>query len=203
MKILHIDSSILGDQSISRKLSGAVVRQLLKIEPGSAVTYRDLAGSPLPQFSANIAAGVYAASDKDFQPSADLAPLCDALAGVLNADVIVIGAPMYNLTIPSQLKSWLDALAVPGKTFAYSSDGVKGLLGEKRVIIASSRGGFYGPESLSAGNEHQESYLRSFFGFLGVTRFEVIRAEGVRISPEIAEQALGDALLAVSNLEAA
>jgi FMN-dependent NADH-azoreductase len=125
------------------------------------------------------------------------------LEEVLGANVIVIGAPMYNFSIPSQLKSWLDALAVPGKTFSYDANGAKGLLGDKRVIVASSRGNFYGPESPVASAEHHETYLRSFFGFLGVTQIEIVRAEGVKISPELAQTAVAAALEQAGQLKAA
>lgn len=202
MKILHIDSSIQGERSISRTLSAAVVAQLCAVAPGSQVVYRDLAAAPLPQFSTEIAAAVYAID----QATADLhdaSPLCDALNEVLAAETIVIGAPMYNFSVPSQLKSWLDAIAVPGKTFTYGPEGVAGLLGDKRVIVASARGGFYGAESPAAAMEHHETYLRAFLGFLGITKFEVVRAEGVRISPEIAEQQVNDALEQVARLRAA
>lgn len=203
MHILHIDSSIQGDQSVSRKLSAAIVQRLRAVSPGSHTTYRDLAAEPLPQFSAAVAATVGNAAAEDPHGNAEIAPLCNALREVLAADTIVIGAPMYNFSVPSQLKSWLDALAVPGKTFSYGPEGVKGMLGDKRVIVASARGGFYGPDSPAAGNEHHETYLRSFFGFLGVTQFEVIRAEGVRVAPEVAERAISDALNQVAQLRAA
>lgn len=199
MHILHLDSSIQGDQSVSRKLSAAIVQRLRDASPGARVTYRDLAAAPLPQFSAAVAAAVGA----EPHAHAEAAPLCAALQELLAADAVVIGAPMYNFSVPTQLKSWLDAVAVPGKTFSYGPEGVKGLLGGKRVIVASARGGFYGPDSPAAAAEHHETYLRAFFGFLGVEDFEVIRAEGVRIAPEIAERAVDDALAQVAQLRAA
>lgn len=198
MNILHIDSSIQGDQSITRSLSSAIVSHLRDQLPGARVSYRDVAATPLPQFS-----GEAIPADPAIAPTPTARELGAALEEVLAADVLVIGAPMYNFGIPSQLKSWLDALAVPGRTFRYGSDGVEGLLGEKRVIIASSRGGFYGPESPMAALEHQESYLRAFFGFLGVTRLEVVGAEGVRISPERADVAMRQALTQIAQLRAA
>lgn len=202
MKILHIDSSIQGELSVSRKLSAAIVARLRSVVPDSIVSYRDLASHPLPQFSSDVVAALQALGSGAEVPQA-ATPLFDALNELLGADTIVIGAPMYNFSVPTQLKSWMDAVAVPGKTFSYGPDGVKGLLGEKRVIIASARGGFYGPESPAAAAEHHETYLRAFLGFLGITRFEVIRAEGVRIDPQIAERAIDDAMTKVSELLAA
>lgn len=202
MKILHIDSSIQGELSVSRKLSAAIVARLRSVAPDSVVIYRDLASQPLPQFSSDVVAAFQAIGSGAEVPQS-AAPLCDALNELLDADTIVIGAPMYNFSVPTQLKSWLDAIAVPGKTFNYGPEGVKGLLGDKRVIVASARGGFYGPDSPAAAAEHHETYLRAFLEFLGVSRFEVIRAEGVRIDPRIAERAIDDAMTQVSGLLAA
>ena len=190
MNILHIDSSILGEHSISRQLSAAIAARLQATTPGATVHYRDLAAQPLPQFTAAPSA-------------ADGAALSHALEQVLAADVIVIGAPMYNFAIPSQLKSWLDALAVPGKTFQYGANGPEGLLGAKRVIIASTRGGYYGADTPMAALEHQESHLRSFLAFLGVTQLEIVRAEGVKVSDEARAQALSTAFAQIGALQAA
>jgi FMN-dependent NADH-azoreductase len=125
-----------------------------------------------------------------------------ALADFLAADVIVIGAPMYNFSIPSQLKAWIDRLAVAGKTFRYTEKGPQGLVPDKRVIVASSRGGFYGPETPAAFLDHQESYLRGLFGFLGITDVTFIRAEGVNLGPEQRSAALDGASAAVAKLAA-
>lgn len=202
MNILHIDSSIQGELSVSRKISKAVVSRLKEISPQSPVIYRDLATDPLPQISPQVIAATHAV-DGATHAASEASALTEALDQVLGADVIVIGAPMYNFSIPTQLKTWLDAIAVPGKTFSYGPEGMRGLLGEKRVVVASARGGFYGPDSPAASAEHHETYLRAFFGFLGVTRFEVIRAEGVRIAPEIAERAIEAALTQAIHLQAA
>lgn len=202
MKILHIDSSILGEHSVSRKLSAAIVGRIISISPSSAVVYRDLAQHPIPQFSpavAQFAAGVFPAAESE----RDVEALQQVLEEVLQADVLVIGAPMYNFSIPSQLKSWLDALIVPGKTFRYSAQRVEGLLAGKRVIIASSRGGYYGPDSPSAAAEHQESLLRSLLGFVGITDIQVVRAEGVRMGEDIAAAAIAAALDQAAQLELA
>jgi FMN-dependent NADH-azoreductase len=204
MNLLRIDSSILGDHSASRQISVAVVARLTQLTPGAQVTYRDLATEPLPQFSGAVAlAGSIPAAQQSDAQRRDTATLARVLEEVLAADVIVIGAPLYNLSIPSQLKSWLDALAVPGKTFRCGDSGVEGLLGRKRVIIASARGGFYGPGTPAAAVEHQEGYLRSFLGFLGITKLEVVRAEGVKVSTEHAQGALQGALQQAAQLEAA
>lgn len=190
MNILHIDSSVLGDHSVSRQLSAAIVARLQAAASNTSVQYRDLAARPLPQFTTAPSA-------------AEAAELAGALEQLLAADVIVIGAPMYNFAIPTQLKSWLDALAVPGKTFQYGANGPEGLLGAKRVIIASARGGYYGAGTPAAGVEHQESYLQSFLGFLGIRQLEIVRAEGVKVSDEAKAQSLTAALAQIAALQAA
>ncbi|SDX53786.1 FMN-dependent NADH-azoreductase [Lysobacter enzymogenes] len=200
MNILHIDSSILEDQSVSRKLSAAIVSRLRALSPGAGVVYRDLNLDPLPQLNTANAAALNPAVPAD---SIEVRALNVALEQVLAADAIVIGAPMYNFSVPAPLKAWLDALAVPGKTFSYGDGGVRGLLGEKRVIVASSRGGVYAPESPMAALDHHESYLRAFFGFLGVTRLEFVRAEGVRLGEDEAQRAVAGALEQVERLRAA
>ena len=117
--------------------------------------------------------------------------------------IVVLGAPMYNFTIPSQLKAWIDRILVAGKTFKYSAQGFEGLAGNKRVIVAISRGGFYGAGAKAAASEHLETYLRWVFGFIGVNNPEFISADGVQIGPEHREKALAGALQAAGNLDAA
>jgi FMN-dependent NADH-azoreductase len=111
----------------------------------------------------------------------------------LSADVIVIGAPMYNFSIPSSLKAWIDRVMVAGKTFRYTESGPEGLAGGKKVIVASSRGGFYGDDSGRAHLDFQEDYLRQVFGFVGITDIEFVRAEGIGMGPDYRAKALTDA----------
>lgn len=200
MNILHIDSSILGDQSVSRKLSAAILSKLRALAPGADVVYRDLNSEPLPALTTANAAALDPAASAD---NDEVRALNAALAQVLAADAIVVGAPMYNFSVPAPLKAWLDALAVPGKTFGYENGAPKGLLGAKRVIVASSRGGVYAPQTPMAALEHHENYLRAFFGFLGVTQLEFVRAEGLKMGPEQAERAVAGALEQVEQLRAA
>jgi FMN-dependent NADH-azoreductase len=124
------------------------------------------------------------------------------LAEFLAADIIVVGAPMYNFAISSQLKAWIDRLAVAGKTFRYSDKGAEGLAGGKRVLIASSRGGYYGPQAPAAFLDHQETYLRGIFGFFGVTDLTFIRAEGVALGAEQRAKSIDAARLAIEGLAA-
>jgi len=191
MKLLHLDSSILGDNSASRELSAAIVARWQDALPGLTVAYRDLAGTPLPHLSGGSLAG------------ADPAEVADAqrvLQEFLDADVIVIGAPMYNFGVPSTLKAWIDRVAVAGKTFRYTENGPEGLAKGKRLVIASGRGGIYGDSSPA---DFQEAYLRQVFGFLGISDIEFVRAEGVAYSPQHRTDAMTAAHAAIPALRKA
>jgi FMN-dependent NADH-azoreductase len=202
MKILHIDSSVLGSHSVSRVVSAAIMDRLRKATPGLQTVYRDLASTPLAHLSgSHLAAAQGAAAEAEVQQ--DLAIGQAVLEEFLAADIVVLGAPMYNFTIPSQLKAWIDRIVVADKTFKYGAQGVEGLAGNKRVIVAISRGGFYGTDTQAAAGEHVESYLRWVFGFIGVKNLEFISADGVQVGPEYREKALTGALEAATNLRAA
>jgi FMN-dependent NADH-azoreductase len=202
MKLLHIDSSVLGPHSISRQVSAAIVDRLRQATPDLEVTYRDLTTMPLAHLTgSHLAAGQGAVPEATLQQ--DLAAGQAVLEEFLAADIVVLGAPMYNFTIPSQLKAWIDRVLVAGKTFKYSAAGVEGLAGNKRVIVAISRGGFYGAGTPAAVGEHLETYLRWVFGFIGVQNPEFISADGIQIGPEHREKALAGALQAATNLHAA
>lgn len=159
MKLLHIDSSVLGAHSVSRQVSAAIVARLRQATPSLDVHYRDLTQTPLAHLSgSHLAAAQGAPAPAELAP--DLAASQAALAEFLAADIVVIGAPMYNFTIPSQLKAWIDRILVAGKTFKYDANGPQGLAGTKRVIVAISRGGYYGADTPAALGEHLETYLR-------------------------------------------
>jgi FMN-dependent NADH-azoreductase len=188
MNLLHIDSSILGDASASRELTRAIVERLQEEEPGLRVTHRDLAAAPLPHFSAESLTGqVPTAAARD----------AAVLEEFLAAKIIVIGAPLYNFSLPSQLKAWIDRVSIKGRTFRYGPQGPEGLAGGRRVIVAVSRGGVY---ETNAGTEFAESYLKFLFGFLGVTDLTFVRAEGVNISAEHRTRALSGAHTAIAAL---
>jgi FMN-dependent NADH-azoreductase len=202
MKLLHIDSSVLGPHSVSRQVSAAIVERLRKTTPRLEVVYRDLGSTPLAHLSGSyLAAAQGAAPEPALQQ--DLATGQAVMNEFLAADIVALGAPMYNFTIPSQLKAWIDRILVAGKTFKYGPQGAEGLAGNKRVIVAISRGGFYGPGTPAAVGEHLETYLRWVFGFIGVTDLEFISADGVGVGPEYREKALAGALQAATNLHAA
>ena len=201
MNLLHIDASVLGDHSVSRQVSAAITARLQAANPDVTVVYRDLAAAPLAHLTGlHLAAGQGAeVPDHITREHADAQA---ALAEFLAADTVVIGAPMYNFTLPSQLKAWIDRILIAGKTFRYTASGPEGLAGNKRVIVAISRGGFYGPGGNVAA-EHLESYLRTVFGFIGITDLTFIAADGIQIGPEQRAKAVSGALQAASELRAA
>jgi len=202
MKLLHVDSSILGPGSVSRHLSAAVVAAQRAAHPGLEVSRLDLASDPIGHLS-----GLHLAAQQGTAPEApalqaDVAAGEAALTAFLAADIVVVGAPMYNFGIPSQLKAWVDRLAVAGRTFRYTETGVEGLAGDKKLIIASSRGGFYGAETPAAFLDHQENYLRGVFGFFGITDVTFIRAEGVALGEAERQQAIEGAEAEIKKLAA-
>ncbi|HEX3845896.1 MAG TPA: NAD(P)H-dependent oxidoreductase [Steroidobacteraceae bacterium] len=194
MKLLHIDSSVLGPGSASRALSADIVARQVKLHPGIEVVYRDLAADPALHLSPVHLAAWQGQAVSDAQLGADLAKGGAYLQELFDADIIVIGAPMYNFSIPSQLKSWIDRVVVAGKTFRYGPNGAEGLLsGSKKIFVASSRGNVYTPGSPAAPFEHHESYLTSVLGFIGLTDVTVVRAEGLALGPEAREASLSNA----------
>lgn len=202
MKLLHINSSILGGNSARRVLSAAIADQLAKATPGLDIVYRDLAAEPLPHLTGELFAARQGVVPETPAIQKDIAASEAVLDEFLHADIVVIGAPMYNFGIPSQLKAWIDRIAVAGKTFRYGAAGPEGLVGGKRVIVAISRSGLYGPGIPTAAFEHVESYLRAVFGFLGVTDLKIIVAESLAMGSEQRDKAMGDALQTVAQLPA-
>jgi FMN-dependent NADH-azoreductase len=180
MKLLHIDSSVLGDNSVSRQLTSEVVAEWRSKHPGTAVDYLDLAVSAPSHLDAD-SLGFRAPAGTEFteRQRAENAVSEKLVSQFLAADVVVIGAPFYNFSIPSQLKAWIDRIAQVGRTFKYTEKGPVGLAGGKTVIVAITRGGIYSTSEGGQAMEHQESYLRVVLGFLGVTDVRFVRAEGV------------------------
>jgi FMN-dependent NADH-azoreductase len=192
MKLLHIDSSITGEHSVSRSLTASIVARLVAAAPSLDIVTRDLATDPLPHVDLASLPG-------------DGGDAAIASTGILDeflaADIVVIGAPMYNFTLPSQLKAWIDRILVSGRTFRYGAEGPEGLAGGKRVIVAISRGGFSGPGSPAAAFEHLETYLGGVFGFIGIAP-EFVIAEGVMAGPEHRTAALDKAGKTITALAA-
>lgn len=201
MKLLHIDSSILGDNSASRQLSREVVEAWKAAEPGVTVTYRDLAADAISHFSAQtlVAAGTSAElRDAALKHEADLS--ASAMAEFLAADAVVIAAPMYNFSIPTQLKAWIDRIAVAGQTFRYTEAGPEGLCGGKKLVIVSTAGGLHAGQPSGVGHEE---YLKLMFGFLGITDIEFVRAEGLAYGDDMRTKAMSEASLQIGQQFAA
>lgn len=184
MKILHLDSSINGANSVTRELSRSIVDRLTAQNPDAHVVYRDLSAWPLAHLTLEAFADTSVVEE------------------FLDSDVIVIGAPMYNFGIPSTLKAWIDRISIAGKTFRYTANGPEGLAGGRKVYVASSRGGYYGAGAPAAAFEHQESYLRAVFALMGVTDLTFVHAEGVNIGPDVRAQAIENARGEVLKLAA-
>lgn len=188
MKLLHIDSSILGDHSASRQLSRSVVQAWQAGHPDTQVVYRDLASDALGHFSgASLAAAGTPIEGRDAAQKQEVQTNEAILEEFLSSDVLVIGAPMYNFTIPSQLKAWIDRITVAGRTFRYTEAGPEGLCSGKKVIIVSTAGGLHAGQPSSAG---QDELLKVLFGFLGVTDLQFVSAHGLAYGEEPRANAL-------------
>ena len=201
MKLLHIDSAITGQQSVSRQLTAQITAAWQAAHPGLEVEYLDLVADAPAHFTMDAMAprtgqteGLSAAQQRENAVSERL------VSQFLAADVVVIGAPFYNFTIPSQLKAWIDRLAQPGRTFRYTANGPEGLAKDKTLIVASSRGGVYSTSAAGREMEHQESYLQTIFGFFGVTDVRFVRAEGIGKGEEAKQQALAQAQQQIAAL---
>ena len=197
MKLLHIDSSILGDNSASRQLSAGVVKAWQAADAGVEVTYRDLASEAINHFSGATLGALGTAADlRDAAQKHEAELSASSLAEFLAADAIVVGAPMYNFTIPTQLKAWIDRIAVAGQTFRYTEAGPEGLCGNKKVIIVSTAGGLHAGQASGAAHE---GYLKLLFGFLGITNIEIVRAEGLAYGDEVRSKSLSDANVLINE----
>ena len=181
MTILKIDSSITGEHSVSRKLTAAALAQLVAERSDATVVARDLVAQPLD----HVTLAAFADTD--------------VLDEFLAADTVIVGAPMYNFGIPSQLKAWIDRITIAGTTFRYSAEGrPEGLVGDKKVIVAISRGGFY---EEGGAMEFVETYLKGVFGFIGIAP-EFVHADGIAVGPEQRDAGIANGLAEVEKLAA-
>jgi FMN-dependent NADH-azoreductase len=181
MQILHLDSSIQGDDSVSRRLTAALVRALREDAPDAVVNHRDLAADPIPHLNGAIAGGFRDTGAHQLNEFTQTERTRSEIlvTELLASDVIVVGAPMYNFSVPTQLKAWIDRIVQPGRTFRFSPAGAVGQATGIRAVVASSRGGVYSP-ALAHALDFQENYLRAIFGFIGIADVQFVRAEGVK-----------------------
>jgi FMN-dependent NADH-azoreductase len=180
--ILVLNSSLNGSASVSDVLVEEAVAQLQRAHPGAQVVHRDLAREPIPHLTPATFAGVRAVPTT--APEHAARALSDELIAELKAAThVVIGAPMYNFSIPSTLRTWFDHVLRPGATFSYSAAGPKGLVEDKPVIVIEARGGLYS-EGPGVALDFQEPYLRQLFGFIGLTDVRFVRAEKIGFGAE-------------------
>jgi len=192
-KLLFVTSSIFGADSKSRQLGREFVDHWIRRHPGTTVVERDLAAEPLPHVTAAIMAAASTPADKRTPEQATTAATADRLIEELEqADTIVLAVPMYNFSVPSTLKAWIDHVARAGRTFRYTEQGPVGLLTGKRVFVVGARGGVYSSGPAKALDFH-EPYLRGMLGFLGLTDVSFVHAEGLAVGAEAATASLSGA----------
>ncbi|WP_246297751.1 FMN-dependent NADH-azoreductase [Tardiphaga robiniae] len=200
--ILHIDSSILGGYSVSRTLTAEIVAKQQALHPGARVIRRDLVVDAAMHLSDAHMAVFQGGEVANPALGQDLATGGAYIDDLFAADIIVIGAPMYNFTIPTQLKGWVDRVCVAGRTFQYGPNGPEGLVTGKKVFVASARGGVYTGESPAAGLDYQETYLGAVLAFIGLTDITIIRAEGLAIGEAAKAEAVASAKAQIEALAA-
>ncbi len=192
--VLSIESSPLGDYSISRQLSAKILAELRAKHPNAHVVTRDLAASPLPHLDATVVGSFFTSPDQRSEAqNAALKLSDDCVDELISADIIVIGAPMWNFGIPSSLKAWVDHVIRVGRTFQYTANGPEVILPPgKKVIVASSRGSVISTGPMQA-MDHQESHLKTVLGFIGIHDVYYVRAEGVARGEEALKTAMATA----------
>jgi FMN-dependent NADH-azoreductase len=198
-KVLIIDSAVTGDASVSRKLTAELAERLTRRDPTVSIVRRDIGANPIPHLTAETV-GAIRGAPADSQVASDALALSDALvAEVKDADVIVLGAPMYNFGMSSTLKTWFDHILRAGVTFRYTAEGPEGLVKDKKAIVVESRAGFYS-DGPAAAMDHQEPHIRTLLGFMGVTDVTFVRAEKLAFGPEAASAAIAEAVERLDTL---
>jgi len=192
--LLFVASSASGGQSKSRLIAEEFVSAWRASHPGTKLIVRDLGADPVPHFAGEHLAALSATPEHRTNAQRELIAASDTLIEEVEAaDTIVIAAPMYNFTIASTLKAWIDHVTRAGRTFRYAAQGPEGLLKDKKVFVVTGRGGFYSGESPMKAYDFQEPYLRTILGFLGLTDVSFIHVEGQMVSPDAAVQGVAQA----------
>ncbi len=201
--ILYLNSSIRNTGSVSRQLSGEFIEKLKSAHPGAKVIERDLATRPIPHLDEAMMGAFFTPETQRTPEQTKIVGLSDELvAELVGANTIVIGAPMYNFSVSSTLKSWIDHVARAGVTFRYTDKGPEGMLKDKKVYIFTSRGGVYSTGPAKAMDFH-ETYLRAVLGFIGLTDIHFIHSEGLAMGDEAVNSALTGSRNAMDALIAA
>jgi FMN-dependent NADH-azoreductase len=198
MKILHLDSSVLGENSASRALTAKVAATWKSAAPGAVIRHRDLGAEAPQHLSPSYFAIGATPEEKRSESQTSELKLSDALIEeLLAADALIIGAPLYNFTIPSGLKAWIDRVVVAGKTFKYGAEGPVGLAGEKKVVIVATSGGKYAESPVDFAHV---GHLKQVLNFIGLKDVTVIRAAGLNLGPESRAEAIAAAEAAIAAL---
>ncbi|MGE8496416.1 MAG: FMN-dependent NADH-azoreductase [Pseudomonas sp.] len=196
-RILVIESSARKQGSVSRQLTEQFIAQWRAANPADEITVRDLAVDQVPHLDANLLGGWMTPSEQQSEAEKVALALSNTLTDeVLAADVLVLAAPMYNFSIPSTLKAWLDHVLRAGVTFKYTENGPQGLLGGKRAVVLTARGGIYAGSAM----DHQEPYLRQALAFVGIHDVNFIHAEGLNLGNEFMAKGLAHATAQVARL---
>jgi len=199
--VLFVTSSLMGENATSRQVGAEIVRRVggLRLH----VVERHLTADTIPHLTLETLGALGAPADQRTPSQTTAVQFADRIIEEVEAaDVIVIGAPMYNFSVPSTLKAWFDHVARAGRTFKYTANGPLGLLKNKKVYVVASRGGYYTGESPARVMDFQEPFIRAFWSFLGLTDVNFIYVEGQAIGPEAAAKGVADAMAAAVKLEA-
>jgi FMN-dependent NADH-azoreductase len=197
-QVLIIDSAATGDASVSRKLTSEAAARLGEADRGVRIVRRDVGAKPIPHLTADTVGAIRGAARTEAER--ETLALSDALvAEVKEADLIVIGAPMYNFGMASTLKTWFDHVLRAGVTFRYTEAGPEGLVKGKKAVVIEARAGFYsdGPAAVM---DSQEPHIRTLLGFMGITDVTFIRAEKLAFGPEAASAAIAEAVAEIGGL---
>ncbi len=201
-QILLIQSSSNLASSVSRDLSETYVKDYVAAHPGTTVTERDLVASPLPHLGVDLLGGMFGKPETLTEAQKTALALSDTLVDEVEAaSLIVIGVPMYNFSIPSALKAWIDHVIRAGRTFHYTAEGPRGLVTGKKAVLFLAAGGVYSDGPYKP-YDFQESYLRAILGFIGITDVTVVRAEGLALGADSATKAVADARAQAAALAA-
>ena len=199
--LLFVSSSLFGDGSQSRLIASEFIDRWRQSHRRTTVVERELTADSIPHLSLAVLAASMTPADTRSAADQQAAALADSLiAEVEAADVIVLAAPMYNFSIPSTLKAWIDHITRAGRTFRYGAAGAEGLLKGRKVFIITGRGGIYSDGSPAKGMDFQEPYLRAMLGFLGLDDVTFIHVEGLKISPEAAASGIKRARKVIGDL---
>ena len=190
MNILQINSSARAGNSYSTRLAGAVVEQLRAHQPTAAVTVRDLGHTPHPMLDETALNALFTPAEARTPDQQARVELDDALiAEIQAADVLVLGVPMYNFSVPAQLKNWIDAISRAGVTFRYTEQGPEGLLKGKKAVVVQTRGGIH----RNSPTDSLTPYLQTILAFLGITDVQFVYAEGLSMGPDAERDGLATA----------